>query len=60
MGLMINIGFYVVMLFFNIKAFHMYRKRGGIKGIGGFGSEYEKKKTQKNLEDQALDAAMMM
>ena len=32
MGLMINIGFYVAMLFYMIKSFYMYRKRGGLKG----------------------------
>ena len=56
MGLMINIGFYVCMLFYMIKSFHMYRKRGGLKGK----DVALVKEGDKDLEGQAVEAAMMM
>ena len=60
MGLMINIGFYVLMLFYTIKSFYMYRKRGGIKGLDVQNVKKSKTLSKDDLEDQAVEAAMMM
>ena len=54
MGLVVNIGFYVAMLFYTIKSFYIYRKRGGIKGkdtkeVSGSIQKQDSKK-EKDLE----------